>query len=74
LLDIERKIDIPGEGASSSLAWTPEYSLCKSQVKKTTLMACKKIKLQIRNAFEFADLANKITRYPVKFEFHVNNK
>ena len=25
---------------------------------------------QIGNAFEFADVANKNTRYPVKFEFH----
>lgn len=27
---------------------------------------------QIRNAFEFVDAANKITGYPVKFEFSVN--
>lgn len=29
---------------------------------------------QVRNAFEFEDLGNKITGYPVKFEFCVNNK
>lgn len=27
---------------------------------------------QIKNAFEFADLANKNTGYSVEFEFHIN--
>lgn len=66
---------VPGEGAGVSNTWRRQCSLCISESKNTTLRGSKKRKTskgglgQIKNAFEFADLANKSIGYPVQFEF-----